>query len=106
MQLQRYSTEISKVGLIATLLRDTTLTWFGPLNEQNFHYLKILKHLWNNFVPHLEMSTKQERQTRNLGHFNKAAALHQYMLMSLDNCHAMSIGNQIWLGETILLEIK
>lgn len=35
MQPQRYSTEISKVGLIGTLLTGTALAWFGPLNEQN-----------------------------------------------------------------------
>lgn len=40
MQLHRYSTQISKVGFIGTLLTCIALVWFGPLNEQNLSLLE------------------------------------------------------------------
>ena len=34
MQPHRFPIQISKVGLVGTLLSASVLSWFGPLNEQ------------------------------------------------------------------------
>jgi hypothetical protein len=51
VQLHRFSTQISQVGLVGTLLSDNALSWFGPLNEQNSFLLENFEAFMEEFSP-------------------------------------------------------
>ena len=51
MQPQRYSTKISKVGQIGTLLTSIACAWFfGPLNEQDLPLLENFEAFMEEFA--------------------------------------------------------
>jgi hypothetical protein len=83
MQPQRYSTEISKVGQIGTLLTSIARAWFfGPLNEQDLPLLENFEAFMEEFAiitfGDVNKTRMVDRKTRKLQQGNHPASTNAF----------------------------